>query len=98
MYVGGTILWLALCVLVGLLAKGKNRSWLGWFSISFFFSPLIGLIALLVAGKGKKIQPSSEKPRWENEPVGMKRINLTNPGRGKKRDTDRPKTDLGAGI
>jgi len=45
--------WICLSVLVGALASGKNRSFLGWAVISLCFSPLIGLIALLVAGEAK---------------------------------------------
>lgn len=47
------VTWLALSVLIGVLAQGKSRSFVGWFVLSLCFSPLIGLIALLVAGEAK---------------------------------------------
>lgn len=43
------LFWLVLSVLVGLLAVKRGRSWPGWFMLSLFLSPLIGLVALLVA-------------------------------------------------
>ena len=46
-------LWLGLSVLVGALASGKNRSGFGWFILSCLLSPLIGAIALAIAGEKK---------------------------------------------
>ena len=47
------IAWLGLSILVGALASGKNRSGFGWFILSCLLSPLIGLIAIAIAGEKK---------------------------------------------
>ncbi len=39
------VLWLALSVLAGVIAEKKGRSGVGYFALSVFLSPLIGLIA-----------------------------------------------------
>lgn len=46
-------IWLVLSGLVAGLASGKNRSGFGWFVLSALLSPLIGLIALAIAGEKK---------------------------------------------
>ncbi|MBN1461688.1 MAG: hypothetical protein JXA57_19320 [Armatimonadetes bacterium] len=43
------VLYVALCVLVGRLARRYLRSPVGWFLLAFFFAPLIAFIFLLVA-------------------------------------------------
>jgi len=43
------IIWLILCICVGVYANGKGRSGIGFFFLSFFLSPLIGLIIALVS-------------------------------------------------
>jgi hypothetical protein len=45
--------WLGLCALAGHIASNKGRSYLGFFLLSFFLSPLIGIIAALIAGPNK---------------------------------------------
>jgi len=47
------ILWLVLCALVGQLAHSNGRSGVLFFFLSLFLSPLIGLIAALVAGRSE---------------------------------------------
>lgn len=47
------LLWVAFCILIGFLASGKSRSFIGWFLLSLVISPIIGLIALLVVGEKK---------------------------------------------
>lgn len=42
------LFWLILSVLAGVYAGTKGRSGFGWFCFSFFLSPLIGFIALIV--------------------------------------------------
>lgn len=44
------LVWLALCIVAAAIANGKGRSGAGFFLLSFFFSPLIGIICALVAG------------------------------------------------
>lgn len=41
------LLWLPLCALVGWAASQKGRSGAGFFFLSFFLSPLIGLLVLI---------------------------------------------------
>jgi len=51
------IAWLILCVVVAILASAScGRSGLGWFLISLFFSPLLALLFLAVAGKKAQVQ------------------------------------------
>lgn len=40
--------WVVLAALVGVVAVNRGRSWPGWFLLSVFLSPAIGLIAVLV--------------------------------------------------
>jgi hypothetical protein len=43
------LVWIALCVIAGVVASNKGRSGLGFFLLAFFLSPLVGVIAALVA-------------------------------------------------
>jgi len=45
------LIWFVLCIVVGLIASNKNRSGFGFFLLSLFLSPLIGLIAVLAMGE-----------------------------------------------
>jgi hypothetical protein len=49
-FIFGTLL----CVIVGIIADGKGRSGFGFFMLSFFLTPIVGMIALLVVGKKEK--------------------------------------------
>jgi len=49
------ILWLVLCFVVAAGANNRGRSYVGFFLISLFLSPLIGLIILLALGKNKDV-------------------------------------------
>jgi hypothetical protein len=73
------VVWLTLCVLIGVLATKKNRSFWSWFFISAFLSPIIGLIILLIVGDKEKEQ--LDKAAWDNKPVGMREIKLTDGGK-----------------
>ena len=53
------LLWVLFAALVSFMASSFNRSGFGYFLLSFFLSPLIGLIVLLIAGK-KTEGPSPE--------------------------------------
>lgn len=62
---GGYIfLWLALAVLVGIV--GKNRSiGFGWaFGLSLIFSPIVGIIIVLLAKTKKEL---AEEDKWVTE-------------------------------
>lgn len=52
------LLWPVLCALVAWLASQKGRSGLGWFFLSFFLSPLIGLLGVIAV-------PDRSAPRTE---------------------------------
>jgi hypothetical protein len=41
-------IWIFLCVVAALIASNKGRSGFGFFLLSFFLSPLVGIIAALV--------------------------------------------------
>lgn len=47
------IFWLFLSIVAGLIASNKGRSGFGFFLLSVILSPLIGIIAALVAGENK---------------------------------------------
>jgi phosphate/sulfate permease len=51
---GAGIVYLFLALLVGLYARGKGRSGLGFFLLSVVFSPLIGFIIALIVAPIKK--------------------------------------------
>lgn len=55
--------WLVLSGIVGLIASGRNRSFIGWTLLSLLLSPLIGLVILLVVGKGGDGQKRA--PCWQ---------------------------------
>jgi hypothetical protein len=73
------IIWLGLSVVAGVIANNKGRSGLGFFFLSVLLSPLIGIIAALVAkqnvkavetmqinkGESKKCPYCAEMIKWE---------------------------------
>ena len=48
------VIWLALSILAGVIASQKGRSGMGFFLLSLVLSPLVGLIAALVAGQNTR--------------------------------------------
>jgi hypothetical protein len=48
------IIWIILVFILASVAKGKGRSYGGFFAIGLFLSPLIGFIILLVMGENKE--------------------------------------------
>lgn len=48
------ILWFIFVFAVASMAKKKGRSYGSYFALSFFFSPLIGLIVLAIQGENKE--------------------------------------------
>ena len=73
------IVWLAACMAVGGLASRRNRSFVGWTTLSFFLSPLLGVLFLIAAGpkpaKVLELPPKRDpleamtRPSFEPEPV-----------------------------
>ncbi len=47
------IIWLFLSIVAGVIAGNKGRSGFGFFMLSILLSPLIGIIAALVAGEDR---------------------------------------------
>lgn len=47
------VLWLFLSIVAGIIANNKGRSGFGFFLLSIVLSPLIGIIAALVAGENR---------------------------------------------
>lgn len=52
------LFWLLAAVGVGAIARGKARSFFGFFLLSFFLSPIVGLIVVLICQHGGKQCPS----------------------------------------
>ena len=44
------IVWLVLCIFIGVGASKRGRSGFGWFMLSALLSPLVGGIGLLMCG------------------------------------------------
>lgn len=74
------LVWLALCVAVGILANRYNRTGIGWFLTSVLFSPLVGAAFVLALGPvGTKpaqiagYQPITDHPppKAEEAPISM---------------------------
>ncbi len=53
------IFWIILSAVAGIIANSKGRSWAGYFFLALFLSPLIGIVAAIVA---KPPQPEEQKP------------------------------------
>lgn len=45
------VLWVGLCIAVGLLANRYGRPWFSWTILSVLISPLLGFVFLLAVGK-----------------------------------------------
>jgi hypothetical protein len=54
MFILSGIIWIILVFVLASVAKGKGRSFGGFFAIGFFLSPLIGFIILLAMGENKE--------------------------------------------
>ena len=50
------LIWFVLSLFAGIIAANKGRSGLGFFMIAFILSPLIGIIAALVAQSNDAIE------------------------------------------
>jgi len=44
-------LWILMSVGIGAIAANNGRNFLGWTALAMLISPLLGLIAVLIAGK-----------------------------------------------
>lgn len=59
--------WLVLSVVVGVVAAIRGRSFFGGFLVSLFFSPLIGLIVVLVSKTGEQLSRESARKGGSSE-------------------------------
>ena len=50
----GALFWILLVVIAGILAFKRGRNVFGWVALSFFLSPLLGVILLLILGSSKE--------------------------------------------
>lgn len=46
--------WVVFAAIVGAIASGKGRSFLGWTLLALLISPLVAGLAVLVVGSGRK--------------------------------------------
>lgn len=47
------IIYLAICILVGMMAKGCGRSFIVWFSLSIIVDPILALIIFYIIAKDR---------------------------------------------
>ena len=59
------IAWLIFTIPVGVLANAKNRSVISWVALSFFFSPLVGIILLCLPKLPEVVSVLAETPSEE---------------------------------
>ena len=59
--------WIALSILAGVIANNRGRSGLGFFFLSLFLSPLIGIIAALIASPNTEVVESKEIASGQNK-------------------------------
>lgn len=65
MFVVTALFWLIFTIVICCMAKSRGRSALGFFLLSFFLSPLVGLIVLLIVGKN---EPHVVEVRYADAP------------------------------
>jgi hypothetical protein len=61
------VIWLALSILAGIIANQKGRSGIGFFLLSLVLSPLVGIIAALVAGQNTRRVEEKQIAAHENK-------------------------------
>lgn len=58
---GFFVIWFVFCLGVGALADSRGRSGFGYFLLSFFLSPLLGLVIVLVT---RNVKEEDAKDAW----------------------------------
>jgi len=58
--VGIAVCWIALCFLAGWIAAQKGRSGAGFFFLSLFLSPLIGILAAFGARSVERVRHAAD--------------------------------------
>lgn len=69
------IVYLLLCILVGVLANSRGRLWEGWIVIAFFFNPILAIIVLMCMEDLKKKQLYFDSYNQFECPYCLERIN-----------------------
>jgi len=64
--VSSIFFWIIVCVLVGMLANSKNRSFFAYFLISLILSPIIGLLIVLIVGQKENKNSKVKKVNFNN--------------------------------
>ena len=59
---GSFIVWLAFCILAGVLASSRNRSGFGYFVLSVLFTPLLGILAAALLPALPPREPRAKEP------------------------------------
>ena len=59
--------WLVLSIIAGVIASNKGRSGFGFFLLAVLLSPLIGILAALIAGENKNIVEEKQISSGENK-------------------------------
>lgn len=65
MFIVTALFWLIFTIVICCMAKSRGRSAIGFFFLSLFLSPLVGLIVLLIVGKD---EPQGVKVRHTDAP------------------------------
>ena len=55
------LIWFLLCLLCGSIARYKGRSAFGYFLLSLFLTPIVGLIAVLIPKKEKGVTAKARR-------------------------------------
>ena len=61
------IIWIVLCVLCGMMASGKGKSFWVYFFLSLFLSPLVGFIAAIIAKEDTEVVEHKSVESGENK-------------------------------
>lgn len=65
MFIVTALFWLIFTIVICCMAKSRGRSAIGFFLLSLFLSPLVGLIVLLIVGKN---EPKVVEVRYTEAP------------------------------
>ena len=69
-YYTETIVWIALCIIVGVIARNKGKSFILFFLLSCFLSPIIGGIIVLIVKRSVPEQTQKNSYQQYGQPSG----------------------------
>ncbi|HKC17436.1 MAG TPA: zinc ribbon domain-containing protein [Steroidobacteraceae bacterium] len=61
------VVWFALCFVASSIASNKGRSGVGFFFLAFFLSPIVGIIAALIAAPNASAVERRQVESGENK-------------------------------